>query len=105
MERDDRFRRVSHETIYPALYALRRGELRRELLDCLRQGRQAMRPRSRGSDRRSGVPYELRIAGRPEEIAGRLIAGHWEGDLIKAPVVAPMSKGVIAHIPGTPSSV
>ena len=83
MEADHRSQRVSHETIYLALYALPRGELRRELLACLRQGRQARRPRSRGSDRRSWVPGELRIAGRPEEIEERQIPGHWEGDLIK----------------------
>jgi IS30 family transposase len=83
MEADDRRRRVCHETIYLALYALPRGELRRELLACLRQGRQARRPRSRGSDRRSWVPNDLRIAARPEDIEERQIPGHWEGDLIK----------------------
>ncbi|MGY4397309.1 IS30 family transposase [Sphingomonas sp. UYAg733] len=83
MEADDRSQRVSHETIYLALYALPRGELRRALLACLRQGRQARRPRSRGSDRHSWVPDALRITGRPEEIEERQIAGHWEGDLIK----------------------
>jgi IS30 family transposase len=75
---------VCHETIYTALYALPRGELRRELLAHLRQGRQNRRPRSRGTDRRRGfVTDEIRITERPEEIAGRLIPGHWEGDLIK----------------------
>ena len=83
MEADDRSQRVCHETIYLALYALSRGELRRELLACLRQGRQARRPRSRGGDRRSWVPEELRIANRPQEIEERQIPGHWEGDLIK----------------------
>jgi transposase, IS30 family len=75
---------VCHETIYTALYALPRGELRRELLGHLRQGRQNRRPRSRGTDRRKGfVTDDIRISERPEEIAGRLIPGHWEGDLIK----------------------
>jgi transposase, IS30 family len=75
---------VSHETIYTALYALPRGELRRELLGHLRQGRQNRRPRSRGTDRRKGfVTDDIRIAERPEDVAGRLIPGHWEGDLIK----------------------
>jgi len=83
MESGDVRRRVCHESIYVALYAVPRGELRRELLACLRQGHQKRRPRSRGADRRSWVPDELRIAGRPEEIAERLIPGHWEGDLIK----------------------
>ena len=74
---------VSHETIYTALYALPRGELRRELLLCLRQGHQNRRPRSRGKDRRGFVTDDVRITERPEEIEGRLIPGHWEGDLIK----------------------
>ena len=75
---------VSHETIYTALYALPRGELRRELLGHLRQGRQNRRPRSRGTDRRKGfVTDDIRITERPEDVAGRLIPGHWEGDLIK----------------------
>ena len=75
---------VSHETIYTALYALPRGELRRELLAHLRQGRQNRRPRSRGTDRRKGfVTDDIRITERPEEIEERLIPGHWEGDLIK----------------------
>ncbi|MFN0116597.1 MAG: IS30 family transposase [Paracoccaceae bacterium] len=75
---------VCHETIYTALYALPRGELRRELLSALRQGRQNRRPRSRGADRRRGfVTDDVRIAERPGDVAGRLIPGHWEGDLIK----------------------
>jgi IS30 family transposase len=75
---------VSHESIYTALYALPRGELRKELLSALRQGRQNRRPRSRGQDRRRGfVTDDIKIAERPEDVAGRLIPGHWEGDLIK----------------------
>lgn len=75
---------VCHETIYTALYALPRGELRKELLAALRQGHQNRRPRSRGADRRQGfVTDDVKIAQRPEEVAGRLVPGHWEGDLIK----------------------
>ena len=84
MDPDTRPGTISHESIYTALYALPRGELRRELLGALRQGRQNRRPRSRGADRRQGfVTDDVRIAQRPEEVAGRLVPGHWEGDLIK----------------------
>jgi IS30 family transposase len=83
MHPDDGSRSVCHETIYVALYALPRGELRRELLACLRQGRQARRPRGRGSDRRDRIAAELRIAARPESVEERRVPGHWEGDLIK----------------------
>lgn len=84
MHPDDPQQRVCAETIYVALYAIPRGELRRELLACLRQGRQHRRPRSRGADRRPDrLPEELRIAARPEDVTERLVPGHWEGDLIK----------------------
>jgi transposase, IS30 family len=83
MDEADRPGTVCHETIYQALYALPRGELRRELLGHLRQGRQNRRPRSRGTDRRGFVTDDIKIAERPEEIEQRLIPGHWEGDLIK----------------------
>ena len=83
MHPDDSTRRVCHETIYRALYVLPRGELRRELLACLRQGHQNRWPRSRGSRRRERLPEELRIAARPEDVGKRVVPGHWEGDLIK----------------------
>lgn len=80
---DDPSRRASHETIYLALYALPRGELRRELLGGLRQGRAARRPRGRGKDRRGSLQAMASIRERPEEAEGRLVPGHWEGDFIK----------------------
>jgi transposase, IS30 family len=75
--------RVSHETIYNALYVLPRGELRRQLIACLRQGRSTRKPNSRGTDRRGRIPDMQSIHVRPPEVADRLIPGHWEGDLIK----------------------
>ena len=48
--------RVSHETIYTALYAMPRGELRTELIGCLRQAHKSRRPRARGTDRRGTIP-------------------------------------------------
>lgn len=74
---------VSHETIYNAIYARPKGELRKDLIACLRQGRSGRRPRSAGQDRRGQIPQMVSIHVRPPEVADRLIPGHWEGDLIK----------------------
>jgi transposase, IS30 family len=75
--------RVSHETIYNALYVLPRGELRAGLLGCLRQGRNGRKRRSRGQDRRGQIADMTSLHVRPPEVEDRLIPGHWEGDLIK----------------------
>jgi transposase, IS30 family len=73
---------VSHEAIYRAIYALPRGELRRELIACLRQGKPARGRKPKGSERRGKLANMTNIRDRPAEVEGRLIPGHWEGDLI-----------------------
>ena len=83
MHPDEPTRQVSHETIYTAIYAMPRGELRSELIDCLRQSRKSRRPRARGEDRRGTIPGMTSIHDRPAEIEERRVPGHWEGDLIK----------------------
>jgi IS30 family transposase len=74
---------VCRETIYNAIYALPVGELRKELIICLRQGHTSRRPRSGGVDRRSQIPDLVSIHVRPPEVEDRQTPGHWEGDLIK----------------------
>ena len=74
---------VSHETIYTAIYAMPRGELRTAVIGWLRFGHAKRRPRSRGEDRRGKIPDMVSIHERPPEIEERLVPGHWEGDLIK----------------------
>ena len=76
-------KRASHETIYNVIYAQPRGELRRELIACLRLARTKRWPRSRGEDRRGQIANLLSIHVRPPEIEDRQFPGHWEGDLIK----------------------
>ena len=61
----DMSKRISHETIYAAIYIIPRGELPRAFLSCLRQHRKRRRPRSRGSDRRGQIPNRTAIALRP----------------------------------------
>jgi IS30 family transposase len=73
--------RVSHETIYQALYVEGRGQLRRELVTALRTGRTLRKPRGH-SRSRARVLDMVMIADRPAEIEDRAVPGHWEGDLI-----------------------
>lgn len=74
---------VSHETIYTAIYAMPRGELRTAVIGWLRFGHAKRRPRARGEDRRGRIPDMVSIHDRPPDVEERLIPGHWEGDLIK----------------------
>lgn len=74
---------VSHETIYTAIYAMPRGELRTEVIGWLRFGHAKRRPRARGEDRRGQIPGMVSIHDRPPDVEERLVPGHWEGDLIK----------------------
>ncbi len=79
---DDLEMRVSHETIYQALYVQGRGGLRRDLARCLRTGRTLRKPRRRTSERRGRVAGMVNISQRPPEVEDRAVPGHWEGDLI-----------------------
>ena len=74
--------RISHETIYTALYAMPRGQLRARVLTLLRRAHKKRRARA---DRptRCLIGNITLIDQRPAEVDQRLIPGHWEGDLIK----------------------
>ena len=79
----DRRAQVSHESIYTCIYAQPRGELKKELVSCLRMAHAKRWPRSKGKDRRGEIQDLLSIHVRPPEVNDRLMPGHWEGDLIK----------------------
>ena len=91
---DDHTERVSHETIYQALYVQTRGSLRADLHRQLSLKRRKRVPRTR--DRRASSPYKeaFKISERPPEVEDRAVPGHWEGDLI----VGPGSKSAIGTL-------
>jgi IS30 family transposase len=78
---DNPLMQASHETIYLSLFVYPRGGLKRELQAALRTGR-AVRRRRGGHRSRDRIPNAVSIHDRPEEVEGRLIPGHHEGDLI-----------------------
>ena len=83
MHPQDESMRVSHETIYQALYCQARGGLKRELQQALRSGRTRRKPQRRPDQRTSRFTDSMiMISERPPEVEDRAVAGHWEGDLI-----------------------
>ena len=89
--------RVSHETIYQALYVQGKGALRDELkvVKALRSGRKSRVPQSRLPARSSRPWLEgARLSDRPAEAADRAVPGHWEGDL----VIGPDKSGIITLV-------
>ena len=74
--------RVSHETIYKALYVQSRGVLRKDLYRQLSTKRPRRKPQAGAGRARSPYREAYTIADRPAEIADRAVPGHWEGDLV-----------------------
>lgn len=73
---------ISHEAIYSYLYVLPKGELKKELLACLRRNRKRRYKRGMKRVIPKGPTDMVLIDERPKIIEDRLIPGHWEGDLI-----------------------
>ena len=73
---------ISHEAIYLYIYLHSKKELKNLLISELRQNRKYRGNMRRGFDKRTTIKDPVRIDERPEEVKGRLIPGHWEGDRI-----------------------
>ncbi len=81
---DDKDMRISHETIYDAFYLQSKGKLS-ELGLTLPRGRKKRKkrlPRVDTPTQQRFVDDMIMIDERPEEVAERILPGHWEGDLI-----------------------
>jgi IS30 family transposase len=94
---DDAEMRVSHETIYQALYIQSRGALKRELTAHLRSGRSIRKPRRTEGERRGRIPDMAMISERPAEARDRAVPGHWEGDLILGSVSSGSAIGTLVE--------
>ena len=79
---NDSAMRISHEAIYLYVYLHAKTEVRKLLQTQLRQERKFRGNVRRGADKRTKIADPVRIDERPEEVMGREIPGHWEGDLI-----------------------
>lgn len=71
-------RTVSHETIYTCIYAMPKGELRKDLIACMHGAKARRMPRSRGD-----MPDLQSIHVPQPKARDRALPGRWEGDLIK----------------------
>ena len=63
---------ISHETIYTALYAMPRGQLRANVLDLLRRHHKARKVEAKNRRSRS-IPDMTLIDDRPLEVSERLV--------------------------------
>lgn len=78
---DEPTRQLCPESIYQAIYDPNTA-LTRPAKHSLRSHRRRRRRRTHGLSRRGRIPDMTMIGQRPPEVADRVEAGHWEGDLI-----------------------
>ena len=79
---EDKHMQISHESIYTYIYVLPRGELKKELIACLRQRRKSRGKTKNIYQKSDKITNMLSIDERPKEVEDRIVPGHWEGDLI-----------------------
>lgn len=73
---------VSHETIYKYIYSISDTAEKDKYIKSLRRKRRKRKPRKSTKTQRGPISNPISIHERPSEVALRIIAGHWEGDLI-----------------------
>ena len=90
--------RISHETLYQALYSDPRLA---PFICCLRQARPKRRKRGQGRNARCHIPHRVPISQRPPEVDQRARFGDWEADL----VLGKNQEGAILSLVGRKSLV
>jgi IS30 family transposase len=78
----DKSMQASHETIYFYIYLHSKKTLKDELISQLRQKRKTRGTRYSNKVKDIKINDRVSIDERPQEVIGREIPGHWEGDLI-----------------------
>jgi IS30 family transposase len=96
---DDEQMRISHETIYRAIYVRPRGELKRELRAHLRTGRELRRARAtrQTQQTRGRIVGAVSIGERPDDVETRLVPGDYEGDLMVGPTGTTAAIGTLVE--------
>jgi IS30 family transposase len=74
--------RISHEAIYHYLYVLPRGEVKKSMISLLRRSKPKRGRKTSQDELKGRIPDMIGIGERPHEVDGRLVPGHWEGDMI-----------------------
>jgi hypothetical protein len=74
--------RISHEAIYHYLYLLSRGEVKKSMISLLRRSKPNQVRKTSQDVPKGRIPDLIDIGESPQEVGGRLVPGHWEGDMI-----------------------
>lgn len=74
--------RISHETIYSYIYVFPRGTFKRRLVSYLRRNHQYRHRKDGRRGKPGSIQNYFSIEERPQEVTGRAVPGHWEGDLM-----------------------
>jgi len=78
----DRTMQISDESIYTYVYVFAKGELKRTFIRRLRRAHRKRAKHRKSATGQGRIIDMVSIDERPSEVLGRLVPGHWEGDLI-----------------------
>ena len=89
--------RVTHETIYKALYVQAAASCAATWPNACGPGGPSARPAAAVGERRGPHPGHGQHQPRPAEVADRAVPGHWEGDLIMGSTASNSAIGTLVQ--------